>query len=229
MAASVRMTILGILNEVQQRLGINPTNTLGATRHSIMLTQLLNEVIAEVNDIGRWQDLYEEVVVTAATSIATYSIASSTREVQSIIEVSFDSQPAQLENRPLEDLRRLQRVGGTGNPRQYSIIGVDVSGNPQMRVYPQPGATQDGKEFNIAIQAKEPLFTTSDGATIPVYPANVLIQGLYAKALLEENGGESTNQFTLAFREYQRMATEARRRYTSDTEDELTFVPHRFG
>ena len=43
MPASVRMTNLTIVNEVQQRLGINPTNTLSATRHSIMLTQLLNE------------------------------------------------------------------------------------------------------------------------------------------------------------------------------------------
>lgn len=229
MAASVRLSVLEILNEVQRRLGVNPTNAVSDTRHSLMLLQLLNEVVAEVNDYGRWQELYEEVLVTAQTSVNTYAIKSAGREVQSIIEVSFDNDPAQLENRPLEDIRRLTRVGGTGTPRQYAIIGVDVSGNPEMRVYPQPGTSQNGSTFNIAIQAKERLFTQSDGSTVPLYPANLLIQGLYAKALLEENGGEATRQFEVAYQEYQRMAREAQRRFTADTEDVIVFTPHRFG
>jgi hypothetical protein len=229
MPASVRMTNLTIVNEVQQRLGINPTNTLSATRHSIMLTQLLNEVIAEINDYGRWQDLYEEVIVTAATSVRQYTIAASAREVQSIIEVSFNDDPSQLENRPLEDIRRLRRVGGTGTPRQYAIIGVDASANPIMEVHPQPGSSQNGQTFNIAIQAKEPLYTTSDVSAVPSYPGNLLVMGLYAKALLEENGGEPTRQFQTAYQEYQNMARQSQRRFTSDTEDCLTFTPHRFG
>lgn len=228
MPAATRETVIKIVNKVQTRLGINKTDTLTASRHAEMLTQLLNEVIAEVNDYGRWQDAYEEVVVTASTSVNTYSIASSGREVQSIIEVSFDNDPAQLENRPLEVIRRLIRVGGTGTPRQYSIIGVDVSGNPEMRVYPQPGVTQNNKTFNIAIQAKERLFETSDVSAVPTYPAEMLVMGLYAKALLEENGGEPTDQYRTAQQEYTRMVRQAQRRFTTDTEDELTFVPHGF-
>ena len=228
MAASVRMTNLQVVNHVQRRLGVNPTNALVTTRHSIMLTQLLNEVIAEVNDYGRWQEMYEEVIVTAQTSVRTYSIASATREVESIIEVSFDDDPAQLENRPIEDIRRLRRVGSTGTPRQYAIIGVDVSGNPQMEVFPFPGTSQNGKTFNVAIQAKEPLYTTADVSAIPTYPGNMLVQGLYAKALLEENGGETSRQFEAAYREFQNMVRQAQRRFTSDTEDNLQFVPHRF-
>jgi len=229
MAATVRMTNVSIVNKVQRRLGINPTSTLAATRHSTMLTQLLNEVIAEINDYGRWEDVYEEVIVTAATSVRTYSIASAEREVQSIIEVSFGGDPAQLENRPKEDIRRLRRVGGTGTPRQYAIVGVDVSGNPTMEVYPQPGTSQDGKTFNIAIQGKEGLYTTADVSAVPAYPGNMLVMGLYAKALLEENGGEPTRQFEAAYSSYQSFVRQAQRRFTTDTEDELTFTPHGFG
>lgn len=231
MAASVRLSVLEIINKVQNRLGINSTAALDSTSHSEMLLQQLNEVVAEVNDYGRWQELYEEVIVTASTGQSRYPVKSTSREVQSIIEVSFDNDPAQLENRPLEDIRRLLRIGVSsgGTPRQYAIIGVDVSGNPEIRCYPIPSATQGGKTFNIAIQAKEKLFTTSDGATVPLYPANLLIQGLYAAALLEENGGEPTRQFDTAFRIFERMARESQRRFTSDTEDSIQFTPHRFG
>ena len=229
MPASVRLSIISIVNEVQRRLGVNPTAALDSTKHSRMLMQMLNEIIAEVNDYGRWQDLYEEVIVTASSSIRQYVVRSATREIQSIIEVSFDGQPAQLENRPIEDIRRLRRVGSTGNPRQYAVIGVDASANPIIEVFPMPTTSQHDKTFDIAVQAKEPLYAVADLSAVPTYPANVLLQGLYAKALLEENGGERTNQYEMAFREFQNLTQQAQRRFTADTEDVMTFTPHRWG
>ena len=192
-----------------------------------MLLQLLNELIAEIHDYGNWPQYYEEAIVTASSSVRQYSVSVSGREVHNLIEVAFEGQAGELENRPVEDIRRLRRVskGTTGTPRQYSLIDTDVSGNPRIEVYPQPGTTQNNKTFNIAIYSREPLLSTSDTAKELKFPGNLLVSGLYANALLEENGGEQTAQFQTAFALFQKMLRESQNRFTSDTEDTIRFTP----
>lgn len=226
--AGTRLTAIEIVNEVQRKLGLNTTSTFTATKHATMLLQLLNEVITECGDYGDWQEYYEEVTVTAATSVNEYSVRSSGRNIHNILEVSFNGDASPLENRTITELRRLTRTSAAGNPRQYSVIGVDASGNPRFRTYPTPSSTYNGKLFDIAVYAKPNNLTTADTATTPVLPANVLIQGLYAKALLEENGGTPSREYQMAYQEYGRMLSEAQRRFTTDTENEVRFVPYRW-
>ena len=59
--------------------------------------------------------------------------------------------------------------------------------------------------------------TPVDATAQPRLPANVLIAGTYAKALLEENGGEPTREFQMAYQEYTKQREEARNRFTADT------------
>ncbi len=229
MPAAARLTAITIVNEVQRKLGLNTTAAFTTTKHAQMLLQLLNEVIAEVGDFGDWQELYEEVVVTASTCGNQFSITASGKEVHNVLEISFNSQSSPLENRSIQDLRRLTRTSSFGNPRQFSIIGVNASGNPNFRVYPAIGSAYNNKTFNIAIYAKEKRLETGDTATVPVFPGNLLIQGLYAKALLEENGGVATNEYQAAYAEYQRILNESIRRFTSDTDNVVRFTPYGWG
>ena len=67
--------------------------------------------------------------------------------------------------------------------------------------------------------------TTADSTATPAFPSRVLVQGVYAKALLEENGQEPTRQFEIAYQEYIRMQREALNRLTVDTGGDVQFVP----
>ena len=95
------------------------------------------------------------------------------------------------------------------------------------RVFPIPGSAQNNQNFLAAIYAKPPLYTTStaDSSALPVFPANIMIAGLYAKALLEENGGEPTQEYQAAFATYIAMRKEALNRYNADTGNDLFLVP----
>lgn len=230
MSAYVRMTALEIVNEVRRRLGVNTVTTFTDDKLARVLMQLLNEVIAEVNDYGDWQELYQEVLVTASTSVPEYSVrASGGKEVHHILEVAFNNKAGELQNRSIEEIRRLRRSGGVGTPRQFTIKGTDASGNPVMAVHPQPGASQNNQTFNVALYFKEPLLTEASTATVPVFPGNLLVLGLYAKGLLEENGGEPTRQYQMAFAEYQKFLREAVNRFTTDTGSSIRIIPNRRG
>lgn len=220
-----RQTVLEIINRVQRKLAINVSTTLTQTKHTTLLLDLLNEVVSELSDFGRWQELLEEVNITAQSSVATYAIAVSA-VVHDIYEIVFDGQIAPLDLRSLEDIRRLQRLGSFGIPRQWGVIGTDpTTGNPRFGVYPTPGANQAGTVFNIAYFVKPRLYQTTDAATVVPFPADVVFQGTYAKALLEDNGGEPTRQFQAAYQEYERMKNDALNRYNSDSGTDVYFQP----
>lgn len=225
MANANRMTALTVVNEVQRKLGLNATSDFSG-KHARMLMQLLNEVIAECHDYGNWPQYYEEAVVTAAASVRQYSVRVSGREVHNLIEVSFNNNAGELQNRTVEEIRRLRRTGSsTGRPTQYCLIDTDTSGNPRIEVYPQPGTNQAGQTFNIGLYVREPLLTASDTAKELRFPGNLLVQGLYAKALLDEGGGEPSPQWQTAYAEYGRMTREAQNRFVADTEDVVRINP----
>jgi len=225
MTAANRMTALGVVNEVQRKLGLDPTTDFSG-KQSRMLMQLLNEVLAECHDYGNWPQYYEEVTVTASSSVRQYSVRVSGREIHNLIEVSFNNAAGELQNRTVEEIRRLRRTGSsTGRPSQYCLIDTDASGNPRIEVYPQPGTTQNNQTFNIAVYVREPLLTTSDTAKELKFPGNLLVAGLYAKAMLDESGGEQSTQFQTAYAEYQRMTREAQNRFVGDTEDVFRINP----
>jgi hypothetical protein len=222
--ANLRRTVLQIVNEVQRKLGLTATTSLTQTKHATALLQWLNEVIDEVADSGRWQEMYAETSVSCSAGLGTYVVPGSAI-VQNVEEIVYHTDISPLELRDPSDLRRLQRINSNGIPRQYALIGV-CAGNPEFRVYPVPATAQaSGRSFHIAYYVKPDMYTTSDGSVVPVFPANLLIQGLYAKALLDENGGEPSPQYQVAYQEYLRQRKEALNRYKADTGTDIRFVP----
>jgi hypothetical protein len=224
MTTGLRDTALNIVNRVRRKLGYNAVTDF-SSKNARMLLEMLNEVVSEVSDEGDWPEMYREVFVTASSSVGEYEVRVSGL-VQSVYEIGFQNQIAALEPRDIKDLRLWQRLGNTGEPRQFAIVGVNASsGNPLFRVHPIPGSSQAGETFDVAYYQKPEALTTAQGGVTVPFPSELLFKGLYAKALLEENGGERSTEYQTAYTEYIRDRRETLRRFTADTGSDIYIIP----
>ena len=227
MATNSRLCVLEIINEVRQKLGVNTVSLLTQDKLSRTLLQFLNEIITECTDFGNWPQYYNEVSVPVSAAVKTYSLPVNF-PIQNIHEVAFDDDPAALEYRDIEYMRVLGRAAtNNGTPRQYTIKGTDAKGNPEFTVHPTPttAAQTAGKVFDVALYKKPALITTNQIAHIPELPANLLIQGLFARALLDENAGEEDRTSTRNLELFYSLRQQALNRYTADTGGDVYFTP----
>lgn len=224
---TIRKTVIGIVNEVEKKLSMTPSTTLSSTQYSGVLLQLLNEVVADISDAGTWREMYAEVSVAASGNQKDYVVPASTGTyVQSLHEVYYTNRVSPLDLLPITDINRLTRTSATGTPNQYCITNVNASGNPTIRVHPVPStAKASGAAFTVTYWKKPAVYVTADASVTVPYPANVVINGLHAAALLEENGGEVTNEYQAQAARYERAKNEALNRFDSDTTDRVSFRP----
>ena len=224
--SDVNRTVIQIVNEVERKLAVSPTTSVPqTTRLGTVLVDFLNDVVDEVADFGDWPHLRKEVIVTAISSVTAYEVNVSA-PVKTIHEIHFSAETSPLKWVTPSEIRRLGRNRGLGRPRHYSV--VEVSGvNPIFRVAPIPGSAQNGSPFEVSYFEKPILFaaTTAHASLRPIFPSRVLVQGTYAKALLDEAGGTETPTSRMAYGEYQKMLREAFNRFTSDFGDEVQFIP----
>lgn len=223
MASGVRETVLQIINRVERKLGLVASSTLTATKKSRELLDMLNEVVDEISDAGDWHEYKREANIAALSSTATYEVEVS-GNVKNIREIVYGSAAAPLVWRDMEDIRLLNRSNSYGVPRQVAIEGVDASsGNPIFRVTPVP--ISNLLSFNVLYFQKPGLYSTSDASQTVVFPANIVVQGLYAKALLSESGGSPTQEYTIAYTEYLKGRKEANNRLNADVSQDVYFRP----
>lgn len=224
-STDVRKDVIGIINEVERKLGVKESSTLTDRSFTKVLLDFLNDTVDEVSDFGDWPQMFREIDVTAATSGSSYAVAVSSN-VKNIHEIHFQGQVAPLDQRSISEIRVLQKTSGAGEPRQFCIVDTSAT-DPKFRVYPIPGTNENGKVFDVAYYKKPRLYTTAsaDSSATPAFPSRMLVQGVYAKALLEENGQEPTRQFEIAYQEYIRMRKEAYNRLTVDTGSEFRVNP----
>ena len=230
MATNSRLCVLDIINEVREKLGINTVQLLTQDKTSQVLLQFLNEVITECADLGDWPQFFKEVNVPVSAAVKTYSLPINF-PVQNIYEIAFDKDPAPLEYREVNYMRVLGRAAtNNGTPRQFTIKGTDAKGNPEFTVHPTPTTAHqtDGKVFDVALYKKPSLITTNQIALVLDLPANLLIQGLFAYALLDENSGEESRTTQRAFDLYYNLRQQALNRYTADTGTDVFFTPTGF-
>ena len=228
----IRKTVLEIINDVEESLGINPSASLNANQFTRVLLRLLNEIIAEIADSGDWKEQYAEAVVTAVSSVRDYAVASQLNgsKVHHIQEVAFQGQIAPLDAVDLSTINQLSRINSVGVPRQYCVVSVNASADPVIRVAPMPGATQAGKVFTVSMFRQPQLYTVASAAGFtPPFPATVLIKMLHARALLEENGGEPTPAWEKTNEQAEKALAEALNRYTTDHGTAMRLKPRRRG
>ena len=222
--SDLRQEVIKIVNRVQPKLGIDATTTLTANKTATALLDMLNEIMDECSDYGDWQEAYFETIVTAQSSVNEYEVrASGATLVKNVLEIHWDDEVAPLNVQDISFLRLRGRKPSYGTPRHFAIVGVNASsGNPTFRVDPVPTTSAT---FNIAAYEKPRILTTSDVSAVPFFPAEVLFKGLYAKALLAENGGEPTREYLVANEEYSKARREACNRFNADTGVDIFIQP----
>lgn len=216
-------SVLGIVNEVERKLATNESGRLDSTKFTKLLVDLLNDVIDECNDYGDWPQMFRETTATVSSSVGSYEIVVS-GQMKNVYDIRFDTDISPLRSVDIAEIRRLQRTRMFGRPRHFAT--VDVSGsNQNIRLSPIPGANENNKALDIAYYKKERLYTTvtADSSAVVMFPSRMLVQGTYAKALLEESGQQGTPQYQVAYQEYIRMRQEAYNRMRGDQVKEVTF------
>ena len=221
----LRQSVLSIINTVERKMGITPSASLNSTTFTTVLLELLNEVVADLTEDGEWKELYFSTTVTAQSSVADYAVDPSGL-VHHIYEVSQSARGVSpLTPVNLSEINLLNRTNSFGVSNQYSIVSANASGQPVMRVFPTPGSSQNGDLFTVVGYLKPPLYTTSDAATVPEFPARLLWMGLHAMALLEENGGEPSREYLMAQRMYEKAKRQELNRFTTDQGPTVQFIP----
>lgn len=223
-ATDVRRNIVEIINEAREKFALNTVTTLTADKEATLMLRLLNDVIDEVSDYGDWKEMIREVVVTASSSVFDYSVETSAL-VKNLHEIAFDTNTSPMWLETLDNILRLNRNPGTGEPRQWCVIGVDSNANPKLRVYPTPGSNQNNKTFKITYYQKPRLYTTTDVSATPEFPAKMLIAGLVARKSLEESGGTPTQQYAAYQASFQNMLRDAFNRFNGDSGSDCLFRP----
>lgn len=215
----VRQSALEIINAVRLRQSLLGVSNFEADSHTNLLLRLLNEVIEEVTDAGDWPQLYREHDITITSSVTRYVVTPSSGNVKNIRDIGYANRSYPLQWISVEEMRQLRRGSraSTGAPIFAAIMGMSGS-DPFFDVHPMP-ITADVTTMSVAYYKMPRLTVTADSTSgyVPVWPASLLIQGLYAKALLDENDGLKTPEYLGAYEEYQRMLTEVMNRLGADT------------
>lgn len=224
----IRMTVLQIVNEVQRKLGLSATSNLTANSQARVLVDHLNDVLDDLADYGNWFELLASSNTTVVSGQTVYSVnVSSDVVVKNLGDIRYGTNTAPMINIGLAQMRRIE--GGSensfGDPRQFSIYGTDTNGNPQFKVHPKPGATQAGDIFSVLYFTKPRILTTSDSSFVVPFPARVVVQGLLAKAILDEDGGAPTDNYSRNYQLYELMKREAFNRMNGNTGYDVKFKP----
>lgn len=224
----LRYTVLQVANEVQRKLGLDATASLGANKLSIQLVDFINDVCNDLSDFGNWQEMLVSANITAVSGQSDYSINTSAN-VKNIGDIYFLPRTGPLRSVTIEDMRILTRTTSVGTPSQFTIYGTDANANPNIRVRPQPGSIENGQLFSILYYIRAPKYTVSDGATVIPFPGDLLVTGTLARAILNESGGTPTDHYTRVQQEYLESRKEALNRFNGDTGWSVSFTPSLIG
>lgn len=220
----IRYTVLQVINEVQRKLGLDATSALNSNKLSIQLVDFVNDICNDLSDFGNWQETLVSSNVTAVSGVSNYSIPTSAN-VKNIGDIYFSTRRGPLRSITVDDMRIMTRTTITGTPTQFCVFGTDSNGNPNIRVRPKPAANEDGALFSILYYVRAPLYTISDAATVIPFPGNLVVDGVLAKALLNESGGSPTDHYTRVQQEYLESRKESLNRFNGDTGWSVSFTP----
>lgn len=224
----IRYTVLEVVNEVFRKLGLTAVGSLGANKLSIQMVDFINDICDDLSDFGNWQEMMVSSNVTAVSGQNNYNVSTSAN-IKNIGDIYFTKRTGPLRSITVQEMRLLTRTTSQGMPSQFTVYGTDANGNPNIRVRPIPDANADGGLFSILYYIRAPLYTTSDNNTIIPFPGNVVVQGVLAKAILNESGGSPTDHYTKEQQDYLEARKEALNRFNGDTGWDIQFSPGQRG
>lgn len=215
------------VNEVQRKLGLNPTPNLSTNKVATELIDHINDVVDDLSDFGNWMEELTTAKVTAMTSVQDYVVQSS-GVIKNIGDIYISTRRGPLRSVDIDTMRIMTRVTSYGQPSQFCIFGVDSSSaQPIVRVRPTPDSSQNGSMFSILYYLKPSLYTTSDTNTIIPYPSRVVVLGVLARYTLRESGGAPDERYQVFQQGYETARKNALNRFNSDTGWDVSFTPAR--
>jgi len=220
----IRYTVLEVVNEVQRKLGLSETSTLTQNKLATQMVDFINDICDDLSDFGNWQEMMVSANVTAVSGQVDYFINTSAN-IKNIGDIYFTKRTGPLRNVTVQEMRILTRTTSMGNPSQFTVYGTDVNGNPNLRVRPTPDSNAAGGLFSILYYVRAPLYTTSDTNTVIPFPGQLVVQGVLAKAILNESGGSPTDHYTKEQQDYLEARKEALNRFNGDTGWDIQFSP----
>lgn len=224
--SDVRYTVLQATNEVQRRMGLTPTPTLTTNSFAVKCVDFINDIVADLSDYGNWQETLATALVTAVSGQSDYLIQTSAA-VKNIGDVFFAPRRGSLRTVSIETMRLMTRTTAVGQPSQFCIFGVDINGNPNIRVRPTPSVAEDGELFSVLYYIAPPRYTTSDASTVIPFPWHMIVLGVLARAYLDESAGSPTPQYQQYYNDYLTARKETLNRFNFDTGFDVQFAPGR--
>lgn len=220
----IQYTVLQVVNEVQRKIGLDPTAALTTNKLATQLVDFVNDVCNDLSDFGNWQEALVSANVTAVSGQANYSINTSAN-VKNIADIYFLPRSGAMTSVTIDQMRIMTRTTADGTPSQYTVFGVDNNGNPNIRVRPRPAANEDGKLFSILYYQRPPKYTTADANTRIPFPGELVILGVLAKQILNESGGSPTDRYSKTYQDYLDSRKSSLNRFKGDTGWNISFVP----
>lgn len=220
----IRYTVLQVTNEVFRKLGLTTVSTLNANKLSIQMVDFINDVCNDIADFGDWQETLVTANITAVSGVQDYNVQTSAN-IENIKDMFFLPRRGPMRNISVQDMRIMTRSTIDGTPTQFTVMGTDANGNPNIRVRPKPAAAEDGSIFSILYYIRTPTYTVSDNNTVIPYPARIVVMGALARAILNESGGTPTDKYTQIYNEYLSARKEALNRFNGDTGWNTSFSP----
>lgn len=190
-------TYLECVNDVLVRLREDEVNSVTDNTYSKLIGKFVNDAKRQVENSWTWEALYDTLNLSTAASTEEYTLTGSGRKfrVSSVID---DTNDAVLEPVTLEHLDRLTQLSTpqTGGPSFYAFSGSDGT-DTKVRLHPIPDGIYTIK-FNLYIPQAE----LSNDADIILMDKDVVVQGAYARALVErgEDGGITSNEAYAIFK-----------------------------
>lgn len=222
----IRFTVLQTVNEVQRKLGLDPTPSLASNKVSKELVDHINDICADLSDFGNWMEQLATAKVTASTSVRDYYVQTS-GVIKNIGDIYISTQRGPLRSENIQTMRIITRTTSMGVPSQYCIFGTDVNGNPLLRVHPTPDASNQDAVFSILYYLKPSLYTLSDASSLIPFPSRVVVAGTLARYTLRESGGATSEMYQVYQQDYLEGRRNALNRFNSDTGWEVQFTPGR--
>ena len=108
-STDIRKNVLGIINEARKKFVLTSASTLTDDSEAELMVEILNDVIDEVSDYGDWKENIKEIMVTASSSVADYSIETSGL-VKNVHELAFDDDISPMWLTTFDDILRLNRT-----------------------------------------------------------------------------------------------------------------------
>lgn len=223
----IRYTVLETVNEVFRKVGLSEVTTVAANKLSKQMVDIINDVVSDLSDYGNWQETLVSSNITAQSSVANYSIQTSA-VVKNIYDMFFQTSArtaTPMSNVSVDEMRIMTATESFGQPTQYSIVGVDAQGNPNIRVRSTPVSAYLPAVFTVMWYSKPPMYTTTDDSVQIPFPARIVVNGVMAAYMLNESEGAPTEMQKMYYNLYLDGRRENINRFNFDTGANIAFTP----